>query len=209
MSHLASPLVFMALAAATMAPAPRIELTRVELHEPAIAGETAHRIAEIRLTLINEGPKPVEVLPYSPVVPMLIGPDGKAVVFDDWRNAAGVARPTLPHPPGAPVRTGQRHQLQRYTIVRTAQGYTFGGPYGRADLLPGHYRVEVAFDLGPVTRQLWVDQYIAALNRPGQSEADRQQEAEHAADRFASHWQKVADYFSGHLAAPPLELTLP
>jgi hypothetical protein len=39
----------------TTAQVPRLELTRIELREPSVPGAMAQRIAEIRLTLINDG----------------------------------------------------------------------------------------------------------------------------------------------------------
>lgn len=202
--------VYIAVAAMTATvQAPRLELTQVELHERPTSGAAVQQIAEIRLTLINDGTQPVEVRAHSGIVPRLIDSSGKPVVLSDWRNLAGYAPPGLPPPPEAPVRSGERRQLESYLVVRSSQGYTFLGPYGGAELRSGRYRIEVAIDLAPVTRDAWVAAHAAAVVRPGPRPKDPQAEAERAATKFATHWRAVPSFFRGRIEAPPLELVLP
>jgi len=159
--------------------------------------------------LINDGTQPVEARSQSGIVPRIIDASGRPVTLTDWRSIAGYAPPRLPPPPEAPVRRGEQRLLESYSIARAPQGYRFMGPYGDAELAPGRYRIEVALDLAPVTREAWVAAHAAAALRPGPRPKDPKAEAERAANQFADHFRQVPSYFRGHLEAPPLELVLP
>jgi hypothetical protein len=193
------------LLAAPLTQAPRLELGLVKLREPA----SPQSYAEIQLTILNSGSAPVEARTGEGIVPKLFGPDGKQVVLSDWRDLAGAAPPGLPAPPQAPVRPGERRLLQTYRLARTPSGYQFIGPYGGAPLTAGRYRVEVALDLSPQTREQWVAEHMAAVRRPGGQPKDPKAAAEHEADQYAAHWREVPGFFRGHLDAPPLEVVLP
>ena len=204
-----SAIFLIAAVAMTMTPsAPRIELTRIEVPNQPASAATAQRIAEIRLTLINDGTQPVEARTHMGIVPRIIDADGKPVALSDWRNLAGYAPPAPPLPPEDPVRTGERRLLESYQVMRTEKGYQFQGPYGAALLAAGHYRIEVALDLAPTTREIWVAAHAAAVH-PGRRAKDPQAEAQRAATQFAAHWREVSGFFRGHLAAPPFVLVLP
>lgn len=188
---------------------PRLELARVDRPTSAAPGQSTQWLAEVRLTLINDGSQPVEAREHSNTVPRIFDATGKPVTMSDYRSIAGYAPPGLPEPPVAPVRRGERRQLDSYSLMRTPDGYQFQGPYGAAVLSSGRYRIEVELDVGPTTREAWITAHAAAVLRPGPRPKDPRAEAVRAAAKYEDHWREAPNFFQGHLKAPPFELMVP
>lgn len=94
-------------------------------------------------------------------MPRILDAAGKPVTMSDYRSIAGYALPELPEPPAAPVRRGERRQLDSYSLMRTSNGYQFQGPYGVAVLSSGRYRIEVELDVAPTAREAWITAHAA------------------------------------------------
>jgi len=203
--------VLLALCSNAATQPPRLWLEPVPMKEKAPAGATTTPVMEIKLVL-EAGSSPVEVHTLSGVMPRLRDSQGKAVVLGDWRAMAGLAppqRPALPLPPLAP---GQRHVVCSYTVLRRAEGgYHLMVPYGGGDMPAGTYVISAGLDLLPTTREIWLAQYRAAVNRPARRSraAHTEDDAEQAAQPYAAHFQTVDRFFKGRIETPELSFTLP
>lgn len=194
--------------AATQPPRAWLEPTRVKDQAPP--GATTSRVLEIRL-MLEAGSAPVEVHTLSGVMPRLRDARGNEVVLGDWRAVAGFAPPQRPPAPQPPLSPGKRHVVCSYTVVRRADGaYHLMAPYGGADLPAGTYAITAGLDLTPTTREMWVAQFRAGVDRPtrrpdgSKSTDDPEQEAQ----RYAAHFQAVDGFFKGRVETPVLSFTL-
>lgn len=203
--------VLLALCSNAATQPPRLWLEPVPIKEKALAGATATPVMEIKLVL-EAGSSPVEVHTLSEVMPRLRDSHGKEVGLMDWRSFAGFAPPQRPPAPLPPLAPGQRHVVCSYTVLRrTAGGYHLMAPNGGGDLPAGTYVITASLDLTPTTREMWIAQYRAGINRPARRPrgAKTTDDAEQAAQPYAAHFQTVDSFFKGRVEAPELSFTLP
>ena len=185
---------------------PRLELTLGPGPKGGAPGFT------VLVTLVNDSSQPVEAAAPMMIVPKVIGPDGKPVVFVDWRNMAGFAPPRVPGPPTEPVRPGTRAEVARYHVVELEHGHELSVPYGGAALAPGGHAISVSWTFAPVTREAWASAYVlGARMSPGSMKRGETpaQAAARAAAVHAKHWAEVPTFWTGTLESNVLEFTVP
>ena len=165
------------------------------------------------------------------VVPSVLDATGKRVDFEYHPHGTDclTAPPRTPDQPPPTLGPGESRLLGLYYVSAPRDPATKAqstlqlgqtdpgvlGPVGEANLVPGLYRIQVALDLQPVTREAWVASYLhsppasapAVSGRKGW-EARLAKQAEKSADRFKKHWAEVPSFWAGHLDSNVIELEI-